>query len=382
MISEPDNTNLINEEYIESPRLIDLFISPGKFFESTVKIGNKVHLILATIVFGIASAIDRFDMDILREQFGRSRGLSALGETWVGFWITVVVMGLISSFFIWTLGGWWYKTRLRFSGEENPDNLAARQIYIYSSFVYAAPLLLGTLVHSIIYENYFEATERDSILGIIVLVFLFGSLITSYIGARKIFNVIKWKALVWFIILPAIFYLVLIGAFAIIFQLQAEKMYYSDEIISENRIVTSTDNLFTLKLPDEWNILKNINPEASIQIGNLSNEVYLIAFSEDKSDLEDYTHSELYEAIVLNMVSSLEDGQLTETIQPSDTKHPYMMCEISGSLDGVKIIYLFALVECEKMFYQLVGWSLASEYISNKSDLKSVMYSFTELKDY
>lgn len=381
MISEPGNTNPTNEEHIEYPRLIDLFISPGKFFESTVKIGNKVHLFVATLVFGIATAIDRFDMDILQERLGSTRGLAVFGETWLEFWIAVAIIGIISSFFIWTLGGWWYKTRLLFSGEKDPDILAVRQVYIYSSFVYAAPLFLVTLIQSMFYNNYFEAAEQDNILVIIVMIFLFGSLITSYIGARKIFNVIKWKALVWFIILPAIFYLVLIGAFAIIFQLQAEKMYYSDEIISENRIVTSTDNLFTLKLPDEWNILKNINPEASIQIGNLSNEVYLIAFSEDKSDLEDYTHSELYEAIVLNMVSSLEDGQLTETIQPSDTKHPYMMCEISGSLDGVKIIYLFALVECEKMFYQLVGWSLASEYRNNKSNLKSVMYSFAELKD-
>lgn len=381
MSSEPDNTNLVNEEYVEYPRLIDLFISPGKFFESTVKIGNKVHLVLATFVFGIATAIDRFETDILQKQLGRSGGLSDIGETWLWFWITILVIGLISSFFIWTLGGWWYKTRLRFSGEENPDQLAARQVYIYSSFVYAAPLFLGTLIYSMIYKNYFEASEQDSILGIIVLVFLFGSLITSYIGARKIFNVIKWKALVWFIILPAIFYLFLIGAFAMIFQHQAEQMYYSDEIIPQNKIVTSVDELFTLKLPDEWKILKNLHPEASIQIGNLSDEVYLIAIVDNKSDLEDYTHSEIFDAIVLNIVSSLEDGQMSGIIHPSDTKYPYMMCEIRGSSDGMKLVYLFALIECERMFYQLIGWSLASEYSNNIRDLKSVIYSFTELKD-
>lgn len=380
MSSDSDNTNPINEQFNEYPRLIDLFVSPGKFFESTVKVGKKVHLLFATIVFGIASAIDQFASDFIQTQLGKSRGLAAFGETWLEFWIAVVIIGIISSFFIWTLGGWWYKTRLSFSGEKNPDILAARHVYIYSSFVYAAPLFLVTLFQSMFYDNYFKAAEQDSILVIIVTIFLFGSLITSYIGARKVFDVIKWKAVIWFLILPAVFYLTIIGALGFVFQHQAEKMYYSDEIIPEDRIVTSADSLFTLKLPDEWKILKDLHPDASIQIGNLYDEVYLIAFTNHKSELEDYTHSDLYEAIVFDMVSSLENGQLIGTIDPSITKYPYKVCEISGSLDGIRIIYLFALVECDSFFYQIVGWSLASEYSKNKSDLKNVMYSFTELE--
>ena len=99
-----------------------------------------------------------------------------------------------------------------------------------------------------------ESYAKDTFLGIAVLLFVFLSLITSYIGARTVFVLSKLKARLWLIILPAIFYLLLMGALGFLLAKVNTDQYKSAEVVPKHRVVTSVDNLFTVKLPVNWTI--------------------------------------------------------------------------------------------------------------------------------
>ena len=61
------------------------------------------------------------------------------------------------------------------------------------------------------------AYASDEMYSMVTLVFPFWSLVTSYIGVRSLFDVIKWRALLWFLILPGILYFLAFGLLALLF---------------------------------------------------------------------------------------------------------------------------------------------------------------------
>jgi hypothetical protein len=194
------NENLDNSRYelnvVENPRILDLFFSPRTFFNKTIKKGQKPYLVFITFLMGISTSMDSVD----------EKNIYIFGSTWTEFWLICSAIALFSGVMIWFFGGWWYKKRLQFAGAVTPDKYKARYVYIYSHFVYAAPLLLLLIVYTIVYKNFPEAIIRDRYLYLIPVIFLFVSLYTSYTGAVEVFkNLSKWRARVWFIVLPALF---------------------------------------------------------------------------------------------------------------------------------------------------------------------------------
>jgi hypothetical protein len=49
------------------------------------------------------------------------------------------------------------------------------------------------------------------------VLFPFWSIATSYIGIRTLFAVVRWKAVTWFIVLPAMAYGITLGAIVALF---------------------------------------------------------------------------------------------------------------------------------------------------------------------
>ena len=126
-------------------------------------------------------------------------------------------MGAIGGVMYWGIGGWWQRVRIGWSGAPRPDKRLARLVYIYASFVAAGPAFALALIQTAFYANYAEAYAGDEMYSMVILVFPFWSLVTSIIGVRSLFEVIKWRALLWFLILPGILYFFAFGLVALLF---------------------------------------------------------------------------------------------------------------------------------------------------------------------
>ena len=106
--------------------LIDLFFRPRRYFSGQLALGKTIYVVFVTWCYGISSNIERIDSSHLRAEMGRPRpGWEQIGpmitESWLAFWVLVLVVGAISGLILWWVGGWWYRVRLQWSGAHEPD---------------------------------------------------------------------------------------------------------------------------------------------------------------------------------------------------------------------------------------------------------------------
>ena len=195
--------------------VIELFFQPRKFFSDLSILMQTKYVIPVTWAFGISEAIDKIDEEMLKSEVhtssNRMQYIAGFIDTWPHYWMVVLGYGVISALFLWWVGGWWYHKRLVWCGAVDPDVRLTRVIYIYASFVIAAPSVIFTLIQTAMYDNYFQSYNSGDLWPVLILIFPFWSLITSYTGIRTTFTVSKWKARTWFIILPGLLYLVIFG---------------------------------------------------------------------------------------------------------------------------------------------------------------------------
>ena len=197
--------------------LIDLYSRPGKFFSGRLNLGATAPLLLTILVIGVAGQIDRLDSEILRHDFDATRATWTMIEPivngpWLMFWAFCIGGGIIGGALVYAIGGWWYRMRLYLSDSGKDISIPlARHVYIYAGLVSAIPVLLLTIGFSFVHPNYISWFRSDELLSAFVPIFIFWSVAVSYIGATTTFPMTRWKARLWFLILPCIFYLVIMG---------------------------------------------------------------------------------------------------------------------------------------------------------------------------
>lgn len=196
-----------------------LLFRPSRFFDLELHARHGPTLVAIAWLAGMDVTIGRIDQAVLRSQMGMFRpGLgpasAALMDSWLVYWTSVAVLGALSGLLVWYLGGWWYRTRLRWSGAERPDPDLARRTFLYATLIGSAPSLLWSLAATLRFPDYASTWDDQSILGIVLLVFPFWSVVVSYRGVRSRFAVGRWRALVWFLILPVLVYALILGVVA------------------------------------------------------------------------------------------------------------------------------------------------------------------------
>jgi hypothetical protein len=199
--------------------LLDIFVKPSRFFGTRLAAGSTPYILLVAWCFGIADAMDRIDRQILQAAMGTNpAGWETVGplvtQSWIGYWAFCLAVGAVSAGFLWMVGGWWFRVRAKWAGDPDPDKHMARLVYVYSSFVMAAPVILVALGQTMAFPDYAAAWQSDEVYSLGLLIFPFWSIAASYIGVRSVFNVSAWKARIWFLILPACVYLAAFGVIA------------------------------------------------------------------------------------------------------------------------------------------------------------------------
>ncbi|MDX1616164.1 MAG: YIP1 family protein [Candidatus Promineifilaceae bacterium] len=197
----------MNESPFLPRHLIQLFVQPVRFFTGHPDLEKRANLVLAMWIVGIARVADEITELADRAELGLPRpGWDQVGpivtESWLGFWATALVAGVVSGLFLYWIGGWWFKVRLRFAGASDPAAKRARVAYAYSSFVYAGAAVLLLLGETLLYVD-FAAARSNSVIGLILFpVFTIWSYVIGYKAAITLFDLSLWKARFWFFILP------------------------------------------------------------------------------------------------------------------------------------------------------------------------------------
>ena len=196
--------------------LLDLFVRPTRFFSSRQPFLADNALPTVACLVGINSAMGRVEQRMIRADAGGREVGAFITESWIGFWITIILGGLLSALFLWHLGAWWYRVRLRWSGAIEPDRERTRVVYFYSALVWALPALLTQVIDTFRFSDYQASWDHEGIVPALLLVFPFWSFIVSYRGARTVFELRRGPALWWFVIAPTLMFMLALGLFGAI----------------------------------------------------------------------------------------------------------------------------------------------------------------------
>lgn len=142
-------------------------------------------------------------------------------------------------------------------------------------------------------------------------------------------------------------------------------------------IVNVPDSKLSLNLPSHWSDIKDLNDAASLSMGNLFREEYLIVIAEAKADF-DGNLTDYSELTVGSMIDSLDNPTTQEPLTLPINGLPSIQREFSGSVDRTKIAYLHTCIEGSEHYYQIIGWTIPSRKATAFKIIQDVINSSKE----
>jgi hypothetical protein len=243
-----------------------LFCRPRRFFTHFVVEPVPKLTALACYVFGLANVIDRVETRTTEAELsGRSNPFAVAAGSWPTFWTFCVSVAVVSAVMIYWVGGWWYLRRLSLCGARQPDKALSQRVYVFASLVWALPAVAYTLWEAGVYESPQAAMNAEDMGGLIVIGFLFWSLVTSYHGVVTAFTVRRGLALLWFVVLPGVFYVVILSSVVIAMFAVGESGVRANTAAPQTHSRAS----FRFSYPGNWTINKaagSYDPDGDLTI--------------------------------------------------------------------------------------------------------------------
>lgn len=207
---------------------------------------------------GAAAGIDRIQMKVLT---GSSVANSL---SWTMYWTLVALGGLIGGLLWALIRGWWFRKRLEWSGAMNPDRPLARRIFLFSVQIVAIPTIVMAIVEFLQHPSPVAAVHQaDGWWYFLFIPLPFWSVWVSYRAATAAYVVRRAASIVWFLVVPGVFYLIGLGAgFAIGLFMPAGSADVAHPMIHDSRTMT-------FSYPGNWWIgddEPDFDPNASVSV--------------------------------------------------------------------------------------------------------------------
>lgn len=151
------------------------------------------------------------------------------------------------------------------------------------------------------------------------------------------------------------------------------------EKTGQAKVLTATDGKSQISLPGGWSEDKTLNDDAVIQASSRLSELYVVVIPNDKADFTtDMNLDSLTQLLRKNMSESVAQSESGSPVSTYISGYPARQFEMSGAIEGIKAKYLYTVVETPSTYYQIITWTLASRFDTNKPKLLEVTESFKE----
>lgn len=176
-----------------------------KFSKEHLDTKSPKYLLPVIWIVGMGTAADRLT--------------NSGSTTWSEVWAIVILGGILTGAIAYYIAGWFYYVRVGWS-KGSGDIDTARNIYAYSSLAVAFVDIGSLVFNQMAYGNdYFytyssDASTVDIIFALLAFAAIVYSITISYRAVREVMHVQKGRAIGWFIVLPALFYIAIFASAA------------------------------------------------------------------------------------------------------------------------------------------------------------------------
>ena len=157
----------------------------------------------------------------------------------------------------------------------------------------------------------------------------------------------------------------------------SEKTGDKDSYASKKlKTITSTDDVCSVSVSDEWEESYELSDEASIQVENNKKEVYFIVISESKDDVLDSIMLEDYKQLVIDtFCETLKNADIHQSVETKVDSFPATQTVVSGEFEKIKIVYLLTLVESQDHIFQVLAWGPRKSFEEYSGELHEITNS-------
>ena len=173
-----------------------LFRDFPSFSEAYLQVKRPPHLFFVIWLSGIAGVFDRLEY------------YEAEPSGWVEIWIIAAIGGILTGYLAYWIGGAIYHLRVKWS-KGRDHAIASRNIYMYSGVPISVTMVIWMFLNMVTYGNDYFYSDGSTIDVLFVLIFIGAVAYSIRLSYKAVMHVQKTKrtpAIVWFVVLPAIFY--------------------------------------------------------------------------------------------------------------------------------------------------------------------------------
>jgi len=195
-------------KFIDFTRLF--FTKYKNFLTKYISEKRPPFFFLIMVIFGVSRFLDRVQSGIFSDN-------PLPIHDWLSNWFCAVIFGFVIGFVGYWLIGSIYHLFVRLAGgAKNPR--ASRNIFLYSMIPSSLAIIITQFIKMLVFGNsYFEWASNQYLNIASLVLWILGSIygfILFYIGARDIQKTGKIRSIIFFLIIPILFFGVIIsGAF-------------------------------------------------------------------------------------------------------------------------------------------------------------------------
>src|ERR1044072_8131021 len=133
--------------------------------------------------------------------------------------------------------------------------------------------------------------------------------------------------------------------------------------VVEPKTITAADGSCEVTVPGLWNKSTDLNEEAILQASYPLQEMYAMVFKESRGDFADsFTIDNYVDLVRKDAPTRIPDAQFTPTTSSTINTLDAREIEMSGTAENVKAKFIYAVVASKNNFYQVISWTLPSQY--------------------
>jgi uncharacterized protein DUF4190 len=156
---------------------------------------------------------------------------------------------------------------------------------------------------------------------------------------------------------------------------QGERERLHDLAIKRQQIM-SEDGKLKVTASGMWVKMSDLSKQASLQAGYKDKDMFVMVITDAKNTVGDMTLQQHHQLTRDHMLQKLQNSLATQSISLSVDGQPALQDEISGTREGISLVFLHTTVDEGQDYQQILAWTSKSRWAAHKQELGEVTNSF------